>query len=246
MNICIQGWDDRYNLIRKKITIDVMTIMYMAFKNDALYINNLMICYSGSVNCPFSNDEPCTHFDRSSVCISSTGSYWCQFVHQLSHELCHCSTSRTQLPQSIRWFDEFICCCSSFLVEKYISMSINGKYDYMFGKNTAKTFCKYLEIEQEGHVYNVENTKDFFAHYKAQYEANQNLIKKHDVFVHEFFRRVGQNRRGLSFIGKMWKVKLNDCCSIEEYLLRLSLLCNSEENEILNIAIELFGINLNI
>lgn len=74
------------------------------------------------------------------------------------------------------------------------------------------------------------------------YETNQNLIKKHDVFVYEFFRRIGQNWSGLSLIGKMWKVNLDDCSSIEEYLSRLSIICTSEENEILNVIKEIFGI----
>lgn len=244
MNIKINGWNDKYDNIRKKIILDIMDIMYNVFKNDALYTNNLEICNISSVSCVFATNAPCTHYDRSRICISSAGTFWCQFVHQLSHELCHCSTSRAPFPQSIKWFDEFICCCSSYLVKKYISLSTNGKYVYMYGINTAKTFCEYLQIKQSEHIYQVENTKDFFAVYKAEYEKDQDLIKKHDVFVYEFFLRIGQNWRGLSFIGKMWKVPLNDCYSIEEYLSRLSLLCDSEENEILNTVIELFGINL--
>ena len=242
MEMQISGWDDGYNAIRIQIIKDVMNIMYTVFKNDALYENNLIICNSYSVNCEFADDKPCTHPDRSRICISSTGAFWCQFVHQLSHELCHCSTSKIQLPQPIKWFDEFICCCSSFLVEKYISISTNGKYDYMFGNNTAKTFREYLEIKQSGHIYQVENTKKFFTIHRMIYETNQNLIKNHDVFVGEFFRRIGQNWSGLSFVGKMWKVNLDDCSSIEEYLLRLSIICTSEENEILNVIKEIFGI----
>lgn len=155
MNVQIIGWNDGYDFIRKQIVCDVMNIMYTVFKNEALYVNDLIICNKYSANCAYTDDNPCTHFDRSRICISSTGAFWCQFVHQLSHELCHCSTSRIQLPQSIRWFDEFICCCSSFLVEKYISISTVGKYDYMFGNNTAGTFREYLEIKQNGHIYQV-------------------------------------------------------------------------------------------
>ncbi len=245
MNIQINGWSDEFNNTRVRIVKDVMNIMYRFFQNDELYSNDLNIYYIGSVNCVFANDNPCTHFDRSIICLSSTGPFWCQFIHQLSHELCHCSTSRTQLPQSIRWFDEFICCCSSFLVEKFISISTNGIYDYLYGNNTSRTFREYLQIEQQGHIYRTENSKDFFAIYREQYEINQNLVKKHDIFVYEFFRKLGQNWYGLSFIGKMSKVKLNNCYSIEEYLSRLSLLCNSKENETLNIIIELFGIVVN-
>lgn len=242
MEMQISGWDDGYNAIRIQIIKDVMNIMHSVFKNDALYENNLIICNSYSVNCEFADDKPCTHFDRSRICISSTGDFWCQFVHQLSHELCHCSTSRIQLPQPIKWFDEFICCCSSYLVEKYISISTNGKYDYMFGNNTAETFREYLEIKQSGHIYQVNDCKDFFKINRTQYETDQNLIKNHDVFVYKFFRRIGQNWSGLSFVGKMWKVNLDGCYSIEEYLSRLSTISTSEENKILNVIKEIFGL----
>lgn len=244
MNIQITGWDDNCDNIRIQIIKDTMSIMYSVFKNEALYQNNLEISNIYAVNCKFANNNPCTHFDRSKICICSTGSYWCQFVHQLSHELCHCSTSRIQLPQSIQWFDEFICCCSSFLVEKYIATSTNGQYNYMFGDNTAEIFGNYLEIKQTGHVYQTKNTKDFFTTHRAQHESNQNLIKEHDVFVYEFFSKIGQDWEGLSFVGKLWKVELNDCYSIEEYLSRLSIMCNSKENEILNVITEIFGIQL--
>lgn len=127
-------------------------------------------------------------------------------------------------------------------METYISISTNGKYDYMFGDNTAKIFCKYLEIKQSGHIYQVENTKEFFTIHRRLYEINQNLIKNHDVFVYEFFRRIGQNWSGLSFVGKMWKVNLDGCFSIEEYLSRLSISCTAEENGILNVIKEIFGV----
>ena len=220
MEMQISGWDDGYNAIRIQIIKDVMNIMHSVFKNDALYENNLIICNSYSVNCEFADDKPCTHFDRSRICISSTG----------------------DLPQPIKWFDEFICCCSSYLVEKYISISTNGKYDYMFGNNTAETFREYLEIKQSGHIYQVNDCKDFFKINRTQYETDQNLIKNHDVFVYKFFRRIGQNWSGLSFVGKMWKVNLDGCYSIEEYLSRLSTISTSEENKILNVIKEIFGL----
>lgn len=112
----------------------------------------------------------------------------------------------------------------------------------MFSNNTAKTFREYLEMKQSGHIYQVENTKEFFTINRTQYEVDQNLIKKHDAFVCEFFHRIGQNWSGLSFVGKMWKVNLDGCYSIEEYLSRLSIICTFEENEIINVIKEIFGI----
>ena len=62
------------------------------------------------------------------------------------------------------------------------------------------------------------------------------------MFVYEFFRRIGQNWSGLSFVGKMWKVNFDGRDSIEEYLSRLSIICTSEENGVLNVIKEIFGV----
>ena len=244
MNVKISGWNDGFDHIRKKIIEDVMDIMYMFFRNDGLYESDLIISNIASVNCPYADDRPCSHFDRSRICISASNAFWCQFVHQLSHELCHCSTSRRPLPQQVKWFDEFICCCSSFLVEKHISTSTNGKYDYMFKNDTAKEFRMYLEIKQIDHIYKTENTQNMFSNYREQYERNSDLIKKHDVFVYEFFRRMERDWHGLSFVGKMWKVNTDDCFAVEEFLSRLSSLCDSAEKEALNTIVELFGLKV--
>ena len=242
MNIQIVGWNDDFNGIRKQIILDVMEIMQTFFKNEALYTKDLIICNIHSVKCPFVDENPCTHFDRSRICLTTTGLYWCQFVHQLSHELCHCSTSKAQLPQSIKWFDEFICCCSSFLVEKYISISTNTQYNYMFGINTPQAFNDYLEIEEDGHIYQIENVKEFAEEHVPKYEIDENLIKKHDVYVREFFNKIGANWQGLSFVGKIWKIDINNSISIKEYLSKLISICNSEEQEALRIISDIFGI----
>lgn len=242
MKIQIDGWNDGFNEIRKQIILDVLKIMQTFFKNEALYTNDLIICNIHSVKCHFADENPCTHFDRSRICITTTSSYWCQFVHQLSHELCHCSTSKTQLPQSIKWFDEFICCCSSFLVEKHISNSTNTQYNYMFGITTPKTFNDYLKVKQDGHIYQIENIKAFVEKHRHQYVENENLIKKHDLYVLEFFNRINTNWQGLSFVGKMWKIDTTNSMSIEEYLSELHSICNSEERDALKIISDIFSI----
>lgn len=242
LNIQITGWNDGFDYIRERIIRDILDIMYMFFKNDGLYESDLTICNITSVNCRYADDRPCTHPDRSKICINSSQRHWCQFVHQLSHELCHCSTSRCPLPLQIKWFDEFLCCCSSFLVEKYISTSTNEKYNYMFGNDTANAFGEYLKTELNGHIYKTDNVKNMFFRCRELYEKNQNLIKEHDVYVYEFFRRIGSNWHGLSFIGKMWKVNTDSCFSVEEFLSRLSLLCDSAEKEKLKTVVELFGL----
>lgn len=80
MNIQIAGWNDDFNGIRKQIILDVMEIMQTFFKNEALYTKDLIICNIHSVKCPFVDENPCTHFDRSQICLTTTGLYWCQFV----------------------------------------------------------------------------------------------------------------------------------------------------------------------
>lgn len=41
MNIQIAGWNDGFNGIRKQIVLDVMEIMQIFFKNEALYTKDL-------------------------------------------------------------------------------------------------------------------------------------------------------------------------------------------------------------
>ena len=244
MRIKLEKWNDGFDNKRLQIINDVVFIMKSFFKNDALYTSDLTIQSITKRNCFCEDLLPCTHDDRSIICISSDGAYWCQFIHQLSHELCHCSTSRISLPKKIRWFDEFVCCCSSFFVEKYISSINDGRYDYMFGEKTNDVFYDYFNGEQIGHVYKVKDTKDFFALHRKQYEQDENLIKKHDVYVRRLFELIGDNLTGFSFVGKMWKVGINECETIESYLAKLLNICNEEEKLTIDIVLNIFGINL--
>ena len=244
--LLVTGWNDNLNYLRIKIVRDVQDIMSIYFRNDALFRSPLLICLRSSVNCLTPTTVPCTHPDRRNICITSTNSHWCQFVYQLSHELCHCSTSQVQLPQKIKWFDEFICCCSSFLVETHISKQNDTKYNYMFGSDTSKNFYEYLNSQQIGHIYQKTNISDFFKNKREEYEKNENLIKSHDFYVNEFFRKIGESLKGLSFVGKMRDVPLYNCDTIEDYLSRLSFLCNSEEIETLKVIVDLFGLALDL
>ena len=244
MEIKLKKWNDGCDEMSLLIIKDVVSIMELFLKNDALYTGDLTIQSITDSNCIFADDSPCTHYDRSIICISSIGTRWCQFIHQLSHELCHCSTSRISLPQKIKWFDEFICCCASFLVEQYISSINNGRFDYMYGERTKDVFYDYFNGEQIGHVYKVKDTKDFFALHRKQYEQDENLIKKHDVYVRRLFELIGDNLTGFSFVGKMWKVGINECETIESYLAKLINICNEEEKLTIDIVLNIFGINL--
>ena len=215
MNIQIGDWQDNSGKMREQIVRDVIDIMFRYFHNDALFKNDLQIIDIHTANCPWADENPCTHFDRSRICLNVQGTYWCQFIHQLSHELCHCSTSRHQLPQKIKWFDEFICCCSSCLVETIISLDRTHRYDYMFPSRAAEVFSKYLRTEIDGNIYEVESTTEFFAINRKKYEANQNLIKSHEVYIRSFFETLNGDFSGLSFVGKMYLVQTDDDMIIE-------------------------------
>lgn len=244
MNIQLGGWQDNCGIMREQIVRDVIDIMFCYFHNDALFKNDLQIIDIHTANCPWADENPCTHFDRSRICLNVQGTYWCQFIHQLSHELCHCSTSRHQLPQKIKWFDEFICCCSSYLVETIISLDRTHRYDYMFPGRAAEVFGKYLRTKIDGNIYVVENTTEFFAVNRKKYEANQNLIKSHEVYIRSFFEALNGDFSGLSFVGKMYLVQTNDDMIIEEFLQKLLILCDTNEKLVIYQICKLFGIKL--
>lgn len=244
MNIQIGDWRDNSGGMREQIVRDVIDIMFRYFHNDALFKNDLQIIDIHTANCPWADENPCTHFDRSRICLNVQGAFWCQFVHQVSHELCHCSTSRQQLPQKIKWFDEFICCCSSYLVETIIAQETTQKYEYMFFGRTKESFLDYLKIESEGHIYRVDNIQEFFADNKEQYLKNENLIKKHDVYVRTFFETLIGDFSGLSFVGKMYLVRTDDEMVVEDFLQQLLKLCDTKEQSIIYQICKLFGIKL--
>lgn len=244
MNIQIGDWRDNSGGMREQIVRDVIDIMFRYFHNDALFKNDLQIIDIHTANCPWADENPCTHFDRSRICLNVQGTYWCQFIHQLSHELCHCSTSRHQLPQKIKWFDEFICCCSSYLVETIISLDRTHRYDYMFPGRAAEVFGKYLRTEIDGNIYVVEKTTEFFAINRKNYEANQNLIKSHEVYIRSFFETLNGDFSGLSFVGKMHLVRTDDEMVVEDFLQQLLKLCDTKEQSVIYQICKLFGIKL--
>lgn len=244
MNIQIGGWQDNWANVRERFVRDIIDIMFRYFHNAALFKNDLQIINIHVSNCPWADENPCTHFDRSRICLNVDGAFWCQFAHQLSHELCHCSTSRQQLPQKIKWFDEFICCCSSYLVETIIAQETTQKYEYLFFGRTKEFFLDYLKIESEGHIYRVNNIQEFFTWNKDKYQTDENLIKKHDVYVRSFFKDLNGDFSGLSFVGKMHLVQLDNDMVIEDYLQRLLTLCNHKEKSAIYQICKLFGLQL--
>ena len=121
MNIQIGGWQDNWANVRERFVRDIIDIMFRYFHNAALFKNDLQIINIHVSNCPWADENPCTHFDRSRICLNVDGAFWCQFAHQLSHELCHCSTSRQQLPQKIKC----VLSCVGLLHIIIISIKIN-------------------------------------------------------------------------------------------------------------------------
>lgn len=244
MTIQLRGWNDGNDYFRKQIISDVIEIMFRYFHNDALLNNDLQIISLHASDCPYADKNPCTHYDRSCVCLNVDGAYWCQFVHQLSHELCHCSTSRRTFPQKIKWFDEFICCCSSFLVETIMATESSQKYDYMFMEKTSEVFSSYIGIKESEHIYEVDNVQEFFSRYRESYQQDENLIKKHDVYVRKLFEFLRGDFSGLSFVGKMYLVPIDNDMIIEQYLQRLLQICDEKERAIIYQICNIFGLKV--
>lgn len=244
MNINLNGWKDKSGEMRALIAQDVIEIMFYYFHNKALFLNDLQIVNIHSVNCEYADEDPCTHYDRSRICLNVEGPFWCQFVHQLSHELCHCSTSRRSLPQKIKWFDEFICCCSSYLTETVIAHNNENRYDYMFPDRVAQVFSDYLKKEISEHIYDVESTQDFFNLNRKNYETDANLIKSHDVYVRKFFESLDGDFSGLTFVGKMYLVEVESDITIELFLEKLLALCVDKERVVIYQICDLFGFSM--
>lgn len=246
MEIMIKGWNDCLNSCRKNIIENTISIIIHYFGGPLLNYD-LCISNENSVNCIEANDCPCTCPNRNNICIAVQDNHWCQFVYQLAHELCHCTTSRKTLPQSIKWFDEFICCFSSYFVLYYIAfidkdINLINLYD-----DNHKVFKEYWENikTRKDQTTRVKDTKQFYNKNKVQYIKDENLIKKHDVYYIEFFNSLNNNFKGLKFIGKMHEIEVYDGITIEKYLQRLINLCDKqEEKECVYKIIDIFGLNI--
>ncbi len=114
----------------------------------------------------------------------------------------------------------------------------------MFPGRAAEVFGKYLRTEIDGNIYVVEKTTEFFAINRKNYEANQNLIKSHEVYIRSFFETLNGDFSGLSFVGKMYLVRTDDEMVVEDFLQQLLKLCDTKEQSIIYQICKLFGIKL--
>jgi hypothetical protein len=230
--------------IRQEICICIAKIISDFYKTNVMQYKLTILQIQDNI-CGTKDDLPCAHYDRSIICIGSKGFLWCQFVHQFAHELCHCTTSRKQLPQKIKWFDEFLCCFTSYFVEHQIAT--NADYDLSFCYSKYKeTFTEYKNSKQQEHIYDCLDTKSSFLTNRNNYEADGNLIKKHDYYYIDLFNKLDNNFNGLSIIGKIHAIQLKHDPLVEDLLSALFQIANEKEQEVLNIIIDIFGVSKNI
>ncbi len=247
MTVNLKGWNDSANDIRLAIYNDVVDIMNSYFKIDYIKQYPLTLQYISCSEPYCQHDFPCTHPDRSTICLTVFDNDWCKFVFQLSHELGHCSTSRHNLPKNIKWFDEFICCFSSWVVINHFVKNIMPSSSIMFGNNksTQDAFYYYynLLLAQDKHIYDITDTADFFLKNYDAYLKNENLIKQHDFYYIKFYDELEEDYHGLSFIGKLHLIDTENVCNIVDYLTKLIKFCNDTEKRLVKKICELFGIN---
>lgn len=248
MEIEIRGWNDHYNETRANLVKEVMLIMNEYFA--IAYLNDfpLLIQHVSCADAKCSKDLPCTHPDRSKICITVENTDWLQFVYQVSHELCHISTSRKFLPQTLKWFDEFICCLSSWLVFYHIRIKGNKLLFALYQANISELVMNYtgklLLYRYPDNTIAVKNTSEFFKTNYSLYIQDQDLIKKHDVYYLSLCHILSYNFTGLSFVGKLHKIETHDEMTIEEYLTEAIKLCDAKEINAIKIICNIFGLNV--
>lgn len=250
MEIKIEGWNDNYNDIRANLIREVILIMNKYFAIDYLNDFPLLIQHISCADACCSKDFPCTHPDRSKICITVENTDWLQFIYQASHELCHISTSRTSLPQTLKWFDEFICCLSSWIVLYHISSNGSKLLSTLYQSDVSELVMSYmgklLLYRYPDNTISVKNTTEFFKANYSLYVQDQNLIKKHDVYYLSLCHVLQYDFSGLSFVGKLHKIETTDEMTINEYLEEAIKLCDADERNAIKIICDIFGLDLNI
>lgn len=197
------------------------------------------------------NQPPQVSIDRTRIYVSALDCY--QFIYQFSHELCHCITSNKNLPQSIKWFDEFLACFTSYFVLKELSRKRKDKVlRSIFGDKYNISITNYVTngnyidstkksqhyVGYDGRLSNLffENYNDFL-----QYEDK---IKLFDCFFIKYYNDLNNNFSGLTFLGKLYKVKTSESITINKYLYEASKVCNNEEISAIEIICNIFGLTI--
>ncbi len=234
--ITVAGWNDECNAHRIILINEIYSVMNSVFNVE--YISQ----YSLTVqNTAFS--VPFCSYDRSKIHIASEGAYWCQFTYQLAHELCHCSTSRKQLPQNIKWFDELICCLSSWIVLNKFATNPSASIVLLYVREdfTKSAFANYVN-DIVSKVDLTENTVEKFNKNYSEYKNNENLIKQHHIYYIKFYNALNGYFSGLSFVGKMHLVETNENMEFEEFIIKLKDLCDEKENSTLDSLLKILGL----
>ena len=244
-SVKIEGWKDSADNQRYFILEEIQNLLRKYYKNQFIEEYPLVIGYKFSTKiCSSTEDFPCTHIDRSMICLTAKSTSWCQLIFQMSHELCHCTTSRKNLPQAIKWFDEFLCCFTSYFVLKQFENNANIILR-LYG-NYPRVFTQYLTGQQKGHIYKNDNPAEFFSNHRLIYMLNENEIKKHDFYYLNFYEKLKNDFIGLSFIGKIHLINCDHIEKIEDLLSQLKIIATKDEIRVINIICDLFGLNLEI
>ena len=242
--VMLKPWNDTHNRIRFQILLEVYQLVCHSFGGDYIKEFDLSVQSIDNKICNDSDEFPCTHPDRSIICIVEKGYDWWRFVHQISHELCHCITSRENLPQGIKWFDEFLCCFASYFVENMIAQ---GKCltESRICEDVPKTFQDYIKQRQNGHIYAIygNDTQTFFKTNYPLYLNDENLIKNHDVLFRTFFENLKGDYDGLTIIGKIHLIEKSADETVHGLLRKLKTLANNKEMAVIDIITVLFGLH---
>lgn len=247
MEIVVVGWKEGLEA-RKNIISEVFCIMneYFGIKDLGKYSLKIQNISCADNYCQ--KNLPCAHPDRTKICITVADNDWLMFIYQVSHELCHWVTSRGNLPQSLKWFDEFICCLSSWVVFYHIKIYGNSYLASLYTTDIKQAIMTYmgqiLLYMYPNNVISVQNTKEFFNHNFDLYIKDENLIKLHDVYYLSLCHLLNYDFKGLTFIGKLHNIKTYDGMSIKNYLLEARKLCNDDEKAVINIISDIFGFDL--
>lgn len=242
--VMLKPWNDTHDQTRFQILLEVYQLVCRSFGGDYIKEFDLSVQSIDNKICNGSDEFPCAHPDRSMICITAKGSYWCKFVHQISHELCHCITSRANLPQGIRWFDEFLCCFASYFVENMIAqgrcLAGSGIYE-----DISKTFADYAQGRQQDHIYAIygNDTQTFFKTNYPLYLNDENLIKNHDVLFRTFFENLKGDYDGLTIIGKIHLIEKSADETVHSLLRKLKTLAKNKEMAVIDIITVLFGLH---
>lgn len=134
---------------------DVITVLDSVKSLFSKYFNSIDELQVPIINNAPGVNHPYTVLETSTIYLSvdatdehgNPACYWCQFIYQFSHELCHLIISK-QVVQPMRWFEETICELAShfFLIESAKTWSVNPPCPHW--RNYALSILDY-ELKQQ-------------------------------------------------------------------------------------------------